>query len=55
MRERPGSGRAAHFAIVLALAAASSLTFAAGSAPVRLVGVSSQGNAVLIATPFAWN
>ena len=48
MRERPGSGRAAHFAIVLALAAASSLTFAAGSAPVRLVGVSSEGNAVLI-------
>jgi len=35
-------------AIVMALAAASSLTFAAGSAPVRLVGVSAQGNAVLI-------
>jgi type IV pilus assembly protein PilQ len=35
-------------AMVMVLAAASSLTFAAGSAPVRLVGVSSQGNAVLI-------
>ena len=48
MRERPGSGHAAKLAIVMALAAASSLTFAAGSAPVRLVGVSAQGNAVLI-------
>jgi type IV pilus assembly protein PilQ len=32
----------------VALALASSLTSAAGSAPVRLVGVSSQGNAILI-------
>jgi len=44
MRER----QAVKLAIVMALAAASSLTFAAGSAPVRLVGVSAQGNAVLI-------
>ncbi len=40
--------QATKLAIVAALAAASSLTLAAGSAPVRLLGVSSQGNAVLI-------
>ncbi len=53
---RQGSGQAAKLAIVAALAAASSLTFAAGSGPVRLVGVSSQGNAVLIesAEPVAY-
>ncbi len=45
---RRDSGQAVKLAIVVALAAASSLTFAAGAAPVRLVGVSSQGNAVLI-------
>ena len=45
---RRGSGRAAPLAIVAALALASSLTLAAGSAPVRLLGVSSQGNAIVI-------
>jgi type IV pilus secretin PilQ/predicted competence protein len=45
---RRGSGRAAKPAIAAAVALASSLAFAAGSAPVRLVGVSTQGNAILI-------
>ena len=42
------SRQSAMLAIAFALAAASSLTFAAGTAPVRLLGVSAQGNAVLI-------
>ena len=45
---RRGSRQAAKLAFVAALALGSSLTFAAGSAPVRLLGVSSQGNAILI-------
>ena len=40
--------RAAKAAIVLSLALASGLSLSAGSAPIRLVGVSAQGNAVLI-------
>jgi type IV pilus secretin PilQ/predicted competence protein len=40
--------RGAKLAIVASLALAGSLTFAAGTPPVRLLGVSSQGNAVLI-------
>ena len=42
------SRQSAMLAIAFALATASGLTFAAGTAPVRLLGVSSQGNAVLI-------
>jgi type IV pilus secretin PilQ/predicted competence protein len=38
----------AQFAVMAALAAAGGVAIAAGSAPVRLVGVSSHGNAVLI-------
>lgn len=45
---RPRSGQAVKLAVVASLAVAGSLSLAAGSAPVRLVGVSAQGNAVLI-------
>ncbi len=40
--------RLAQLAIVISLAAASGLSLSAGSTPIRLLGVSAQGNAVLI-------
>ncbi len=40
--------RMAQLAIVVSLAAASGLSLSAGSTPIRLLGVSAQGNAVLI-------